>query len=170
MAIFVAKAAIDEALSKFADFDLLEASTIDSSSSSDLKAHSGNVAFEFTSTVGDFHFDPIHGQTGTISTIDVKVGGVEAYNLSDVSLSFEAFRTAFGANEIADFLKTIFAGDDTITGSKFNDTIAGFDGSDTLKGGKGNDLFSSTQTSVQTTSTRSRTSVRRTTPSALTTR
>ena len=112
-----------------------------SSSSSDLKAHSGKVSFEFTSAAGNFHYDNILGQTATIATVDVKVDGVEAYNLSDVSLSFEAFRTAFSANQIADFLKTIFAGDDTITGSKFNDTIAGFDGSDTLKGGKGKDLF-----------------------------
>ena len=140
MAIFVAELAID--LAAFARFDLINSIlAVDGTpTSSDLKAHVNNVAFEFTSAANDFTVtDQPHG---TISAIDVKVDGAPAYNLSGLSLSFDTLLTAAQSPSTIDALvKTILAGDDTITGSKFNDTIAGFDGSDTLKGGKGKDLF-----------------------------
>lgn len=73
--------------------------------------------------------------SGTMKTIDVKVGGTEEYELTGLSIKLNKMKDVFKGN----YESKIFNGKDTLKGSSQGDTLAGYDGNDTIKGANGDD-------------------------------
>lgn len=147
MATLVAKKAVDTStLSEFSLFFSHGAQGgVDLQNTSEVKVHASNAtihaAFDFKSVGHDFTYDPVDNTPhGTIGSIGVSSDNVLAYTIADLSNSFDQFLADLHTS-VATMIAGVFNGKDTITGSKFDDTLDGFDGKDSLKGGKGKDLF-----------------------------
>ena len=65
------------------------------------------------------------------------------WTFSDLSIPGATFSDAIDGTgaELAAFMPTLFAGDDTIHGSDFDDNLLGFDGKDSIDGNGGNDTL-----------------------------
>ncbi len=72
---------------------------------------------------------------GVMKTIDVKVGGVDEYDIKGMDLKLRKMSDFFSGN----YEKKLFSGNDKITGSSDKDKLAGFNGKDTIKAGSGHD-------------------------------
>lgn len=75
--------------------------------------------------------------SGTMKSIDVKVGGTEEYFLKGLSIKIRKMKDYFKG----DYESKIFKGNDKLVGSSQSDKLAGFDGNDTIQGGAGGDTI-----------------------------
>ena len=73
--------------------------------------------------------------SGTMQTVDVKVGNSEKYFLKGLDIKLNKMKSFFKGN----FEKEIFKGNDKIVGSSQSDKLAGFNGNDKINGGSGGD-------------------------------
>lgn len=105
-------------------------------------ASTGNISLHVEGKAMLFVFKkPV---SGTMKSVDVKVGGADQYSISGLSIKLKDFKSFFKGN----YESKIFSGNDNMTGSGQSDTLAGFDGrdnisgagaGDTILGGSGND-------------------------------
>jgi Ca2+-binding RTX toxin-like protein len=75
--------------------------------------------------------------SGTMKTIDVKVGGTDEYELKGLDIKIRKMKDFFKGN----YESKIFEGKDTINGSSQSDKLSGFAGDDTISGGNGGDTI-----------------------------
>ncbi|MCB1499933.1 MAG: hypothetical protein KDK07_09115 [Bauldia sp.] len=73
--------------------------------------------------------------SGTMSSIEVSVGGADQYMVKGLSIKLRKFKDFFTGN----YEKELFSSNDKMVGSSESDTLAGFDGKDTIKAGNGGD-------------------------------
>ena len=145
MTTFVAAQAVS--LSSLEEFDILNSANIGSATfagdNSSIVVTLGGVEIKFT---GDF---PSSGPTtasdlsaGIITGIEVRVGGLLSYTISDLSmLGSNLLDYVDAADPDAWIGDVLLAGDDTITGSDFADLLDGYGGADTITGGGGLDTI-----------------------------
>src|SRR5262245_43861880 len=77
---------------------------------------------------------------GTVNRI-VSFATTVQWDLSSVSLTDAQLDGFITAGNGQAFLTSVFAGNDSITGSSGNDTLQGFAGNDSFNGGKGDDVY-----------------------------
>ena len=75
--------------------------------------------------------------SGTMKSIEVKVGGTDEYFLKGLDIKLRKMKDFFKG----DYESKIFEGKDKLIGSGESDTLAGFAGDDTIKGGNGGDTI-----------------------------
>jgi Ca2+-binding RTX toxin-like protein len=78
---------------------------------------------------------------GTIERIVVVAGGLQAYDITGLSLSAATFRGWVVAGDNASAKAGIFVGSDSLAGSAFDDRLRGFAGADSMSGGTGADFL-----------------------------
>lgn len=102
---------------------------------------SGQPAWSFTGTGLTYDVNGFP-TAGTITFISVNTGsGTWNFNLNATPVSAATLVAAILANDEAAFLGAIFAGNDTITGTTFNDIFSGYAGHDNMRGGLGADTL-----------------------------
>lgn len=116
-----------------------------SSSSKSLKLYddSANYAL-FTGTGLTYKLSGgnIVGVTGgTVTGLKFLKDGVTAFNATGLKVSAAALGKAYFAGDDDAFVKVVQSGSDTVTGSKYADTLTGYDGNDTIYGGAGKDTL-----------------------------
>ncbi|MCB1495128.1 MAG: hypothetical protein KDJ86_05030 [Bauldia sp.] len=100
-------------------------------SSGKVKIKVEGTGFEYTGAFGQGY-----ATYGTIEKMSVYVSGTLYYKVKGLTLPIA---NIINAADLDDALHAIFLGDDTVKGSKGNDTLRGFGGNDTIKGGAGKD-------------------------------
>ena len=75
--------------------------------------------------------------SGTMKTIDVKVGGTDEYELKGLSIKLTKMKDFFKGN----YESKIFDGNDKLIGSSQSDKLSGYAGKDTINGGNGGDTI-----------------------------
>jgi Ca2+-binding RTX toxin-like protein len=75
--------------------------------------------------------------SGTMKSIEVKVGGTDEYFLKGLDIKIRKMKDFFKG----DYESKIFEGKDKLIGSGQSDTLSGFAGDDTIKGGNGGDTI-----------------------------
>jgi Ca2+-binding RTX toxin-like protein len=96
----------------------------------------------YTDFRGSFAYN-VFGEpvAGTITSIAETYYGSSVYSISGLSLSVPVFLSyVYASDDIAAF-SYVFAGNDSITGSPFDDYLEGYGGHDTLRGGAGSDVI-----------------------------
>ncbi|WP_438749220.1 calcium-binding protein [Pararhizobium sp. O133] len=78
---------------------------------------------------------------GTVTGINVVIGGKAAISITGLKLSAAKLGDAVFAGNDAAFVSMVLSGNDTINGTKYSDGLIGGDGNDTLNGNAGNDDF-----------------------------
>jgi Ca2+-binding RTX toxin-like protein len=90
----------------------------------------------------DIEFVAAQASDGTITRMTVTNNGQAAFEASGFSFKLaDLYFDAFDDHFLETIPAQIFAGNDTINGSPFNDYLAGFNGVDVIRGGIGNDIL-----------------------------
>ncbi|WP_018044572.1 calcium-binding protein [Methylobacterium sp. 88A] len=79
--------------------------------------------------------------SGTTTALDYDDGAGLYSTLRGIDVTVAHEKTFFDHNDTQYVLKDIFAGNDTINGSRYSDYIDGYTGADTMKGGDGDDVY-----------------------------
>ena len=124
-------------------YDFIKGSPVffNQSSTSFIVAYGGNKVTVFTG-VG-YVYDPATGApidgttTSGLRIVDGKPFGL----ISDTSISTPQAGAYISWNDPQAVNADVFKGNDTITGSAYDDYLDGYGGADTIYGGKGNDTF-----------------------------
>ena len=140
MTTFVATEAVD--LSSLEEFGILNAESLDTAAFAGDKSYIvvtvDDIEFKFTGSFPGVEGTPTQEdlELGTITGIDVSVEGVPRYQISSISMLGSALLGYVTADEPDAWIgDVLLAGDDTITGSIFSDTLYGYGGADTITGG-----------------------------------
>jgi len=78
---------------------------------------------------------------GTFTGYQVFQSGSQITNAAGFSVDANTAFTLIDSLQFQAVYSLVFAGDDQLTGSNFNDVLLGYDGNDTLRGGGGNDTL-----------------------------
>src|SRR5262245_44024302 len=79
--------------------------------------------------------------SGTINRIIDYRSGLAHFIMEGFAMPAATFQAYVDAGNTAGFLGAVFAGNDILSGGKFNDVLDGFSGEDRLSGGDGNDTL-----------------------------
>lgn len=79
--------------------------------------------------------------SGTVTTLDIGLGGVNQIAFSGLNLSAKTFFDYFMAADTKGAWDYLFSGNDTITGTQYADYLFGGAGNDTISGAVGNDAI-----------------------------
>ncbi|MGQ3292797.1 MAG: calcium-binding protein, partial [Shinella sp.] len=79
--------------------------------------------------------------SGTVTTLDIGLGGVNQIAFSSLNLSAKTFFDYFMAADTKGAWDYLFSGNDTITGTQYADYLFGGAGNDAVSGGIGNDVI-----------------------------
>ena len=106
-------------------------------SSTEVTLKAGSIKFKITGH--NFNYNIGTGDlSGTVTGIATSTGGNPLYSATNFSLDLAKVGNA---SSVADFLKDLLKGNDTLIGSNDDDTLRGFAGDDTLKGKGGKDTL-----------------------------
>lgn len=90
---------------------------------------------------GSFSYGIGGDVTGRLDRMQGSIGGDRYYDFSDIGIAAEdMFYAIQVAGDLQLAFKFIFAGDDQMTGSSFEDSLFGWTGNDVIRAGSGNDL------------------------------
>ena len=102
---------------------------------------SGQPTWNFTGTFTGYDVNGFP-TGGTITSISVNTGsGTLNFNLAATPVDVSAVLAAIAANDETALFSALFAGNDVITGTTFNDVLNGYSGNDNIRGGLGADVL-----------------------------
>jgi Ca2+-binding RTX toxin-like protein len=99
------------------------------------------LLLDLIGNTGNFKYHNHIAKSGTINEIEVDTNGSIAYQLTGFHISVADFLAFAKKDNAGGFLKTVFAHNDTLTGSSGDDTLNGYGGKDAFTGGGGKDIF-----------------------------
>ncbi|AOF92129.1 hypothetical protein [Sinorhizobium sp. RAC02] len=79
--------------------------------------------------------------SGTVTKLDIGLGGVDQIAFSNLNLSAKTFFDYFMAADTKGAWDYLFSGNDSIVGTQYADYLFGGAGNDTISGGTGNDAI-----------------------------
>lgn len=87
-----------------------------------------------------FKYSPVGIIAGTIHEFEQTFDGSSEYEFTGLNTSAKAAFDLYKKDDPQGLLALALNGDDTITGSVYDDVLHGFDGKDKVSGGQGNDV------------------------------